>query len=140
MILLRDLEPPAMIQKAMMQNKAKTEATSSSIRYCPYKGFRTDVVSIIGNWAYRRCHVQDKIQELNGILLLLQQSVTDADNPFLREWGIWSIRNILEGNAENQEVVANMELQGSVNVPEVEDMGLRVEVDPTTRRAKLLNL
>ncbi|XP_073145492.1 uncharacterized protein [Henckelia pumila] len=137
---LRDLEPPAMIQKAMMQNKAKAEAMSNSIRYCPYKGFRRDVVSIIGNCAYRRRRVQDKIRELDGILLLLQQSVTDEDNPFLREWGIWSIRNILEDNAENQEVVANMELQGSVNVPEVEDMGLRVEVDPTTRRAKLVNL
>lgn len=140
MILLRDLEPPDMIQKAMMQNKAKAEAMPNSIRYCPYKGFRRDVVSVIGNCAYRRRHVQDKIRELDGILLLLQQSVTDADNPFLREWGVWSIRNILEGNTENQEVVANFELQGSVNVPEVHDMGLRVEVDPTTRRAKLVNL
>ncbi|KAL0364712.1 UNVERIFIED_CONTAM: Ataxin-10 [Sesamum angustifolium] len=137
--LLRDLEPPAIIRKAMIHNEAKDGTTSQPFKYCPYRGFRRDVVAIIGNFSYRKKLVQDEIRELDGILLLLQQCVTDEDNPFLREWGIWSMRNVLEGNTENQQLVANLELQGSVEVPEIAGLGLRVEVDPKTRRPKLVN-
>lgn len=139
--LLRDLELPAMIRKAMKQGENKEGTTSScSSKPCPYKGFRRDIVAVIGNCAYRRKHVQDEIREKNGILLLLQQCVTDEDNPFLREWGIWSVRNLLEGNAQNQRVVAELELQGSVDMPEISGLGLRVEVDANSRRAKLVNV
>ncbi|PON41222.1 Coatomer beta subunit [Parasponia andersonii] len=139
--LLQDLELPAMIRKTMKQG-ANQEGTRSSftLKPCLYKGFRRDIVAVIGNCAYGRKHVQDEIRQKNGILLLLQQCVTDEDNPFLREWGIWSVRNLLEGNAENQRVVAELELQGSVDTPEISGLGLRVEVDPSSRRAKLVNI
>ncbi|KAL2468067.1 ARM repeat superfamily protein [Forsythia ovata] len=138
--LLRDLEPPLIIRKTMRQSENQEATTSSSSKRCPYKGFRRDVVAIIGNCGYSRKHVQNKIREQDGILLLLQHCVIDEDNPFLREWGIWSVRNILEGNRENQQVIANLELRGSVDVPEITQLGLRVEVDPETRRAKLVNV
>ena len=139
--LLRDLEPPAIIRKVIKQGENEDgPASSSSKSSSPYKGFRRDVVAVIGNCAYRRKHVQDEIRERNGILLLLQQCVTDEENPFLREWGIWCVRNLLEGNVENQRVVAELELQGSVDVPEMAGLGLRVEVDEKTRRAKLVNV
>lgn len=138
--LLRDLEPPTTIRKAMKQDQIKEGTVSSSFRCCPYQGFRGDIVAILGNCAYRRRHVQDEIRDKNGILLLLQQCVIDEDNPFLREWGIWCVRNLLEGNAENQGVVADLELQGTVDVPELVGLGLRVEVDPATRRTKLVNV
>ena len=137
--MLQDLEAPTIIKKAVKQGENQ-EGTTSSLKVCPYKGFRRDIVAVIGNCAYHRKHVQDEIRDKNGILLLLQQCVTDEDNPFLREWGIWSVRNLLETNAENQRLVAEMELQGSVDVPELAGLGLRVEVDQKTRRAKLVNV
>ncbi|XP_049390876.1 uncharacterized protein LOC125855224 [Solanum stenotomum] len=137
--LLRDLEPPTTIRKAMKQDQITEGIISSSFRCCPYQGFRRDIVSIIGNCAYRRRYVQDEIRDKNGILLLLQQCVIDEDNPFLREWGIWCVRNLLEGNAENQGAITDLELQGTVDVPELARLGLRVEVDPVTRRTKLVN-
>ncbi|GMH00545.1 hypothetical protein Nepgr_002384 [Nepenthes gracilis] len=76
----------------------------------------------------------------SGILHLLQRFVTIEDNPFFREWGIWSVRNLLEGNVENQKVVADLELQGSVNVPEFAGLGHRVEMDSNTRCARLINV
>ncbi|XP_058216445.1 uncharacterized protein LOC131327350 [Rhododendron vialii] len=138
--LLRDLEPPTTIRKAMKQSEDQNGTTSYSSKRCPYKGFRRDLVAVIGNCVYRRKHVQDEMRERNGILLLLQQCVIDEDNPFMREWGIWAVRNLLEGNAENQRVVADLEVQGSVDVPEITSLGLKVEVDQKTRRAKLVNL
>lgn len=138
--LLRDLEPPAIIRKAFKQSENQNSAAASSSKPCPYKGFRRDMVALIGNCVYRRKHAQDEIRKKNGILLLLQQCVTDEDNPFLREWGIWSVRNMLEGNEENQRVVSELEIQGSFDVPEISALGLRVEVDQKTRRAKLINV
>lgn len=137
--LLRDLEPPASIRKAMKQGES-SKGSSCTSKPCPYKGFRRDIVAMIGNCSYGRRQVQDEIRQKNGILLLLQQCVTDEDNPFLREWGIWSVRNLLEDNAENQRVVAELELQGSVDTPEISGLGLRVEVDPNSRHAKLVNV
>ncbi|KAK0598539.1 hypothetical protein LWI29_035693 [Acer saccharum] len=138
--LLRDLEPPTTIRKAMRLSENQEGTSSYSTKTCPYMGFRKDIVAVIGNCAYRRKHVQDEIRERNGILLLLQQCVVDEENQFLREWGIWSVRNILEGNAENQQVVADLELQGSIDVPELSGLGLKVEVDQQTQRAKLVNV
>ncbi|CAJ2660884.1 ataxin-10-like [Trifolium pratense] len=139
LILLGDLEPPAIIRKGIKQSDNQDGASCSS-KPCPYKGFRRDIVALIGNCVYRRKHVQDEIRSRNGILLLLQQCVTDEDNPYLREWGLWCVRNILEGNEENQKVVAELQLQGSADVPEISALGLRVDIDPKTRRAKLVNV
>ncbi|KAL3631524.1 hypothetical protein CASFOL_024508 [Castilleja foliolosa] len=138
--LLHELEPPAIIRKAMINNDAKNKTISRHYKYrCPYRGFRRDIVSILGNCSYGKKHVQDEIRERNGILVLLQNCVIDDDNPFLREWGVWSMRNILEGNMENQQLVADLELQNSVDSPDIAQLGLRVEVDPRTRRPKLVN-
>ncbi|KAJ9539342.1 hypothetical protein OSB04_032075 [Centaurea solstitialis] len=130
--LLLDLEKT-------LQNRQNQNTTTSSGKLCPYKGFRSDIVAVIGNCAYRRKHVQDEIRAKNGILLMLQQCVTDDENPFLREWGIWGVRNLLEGNGENQRLVGELEIQGSVDLPELSGLGLRVDVDQSTRRAKLVN-
>lgn len=138
--VLRGLEPPQTIRKAMNQAGNQEATTSYSPKVCPYKGFRRDLVAVIGNCAYRRKHVQDDIRQKNGMLLMLQQCVTDEDNPFLREWGIWSMRNLLEGNSENQQAVAELEIQGSVDMPELTGLGLKVEVDQNTRLAKLVNI
>lgn len=106
----------------------------------PYKGYRRDIVSVLANATFRRKHVQDQVREGGGLFLLLQQCVVDENSPFLREWGLWAMRNLLEGNRENQREVAELELQNSVNTPAIAQMGLRVEIDQNTRRPKLINI
>ncbi|WJX84003.1 hypothetical protein P8452_66618 [Trifolium repens] len=127
LILLGDLEPPSIIRKGIKQSDNQDGANCSS-KPCPYKGFRRDIVALIGNCVHRRKHVQDEIRSRNGILLLLQQCVTDDDNPYLREWGIWCVRNVLEGNEENQKVVSELELKGSADVPQISALGLKLGV------------
>ncbi|KAL9321635.1 hypothetical protein ACSQ67_009688 [Phaseolus vulgaris] len=137
--LLGALEPPAISRKGLKQIENQDNASCCS-KPCPYKGFRRDIVALIGNCVYRRKHAQDEIRDRNGILLLLQQCVPDEDNPFLREWGLWSARNMLLGNDENQKLVAELEIQGCADVPELIALGLQVEVDQRTRRPKLVNI
>ncbi|CAI0397767.1 unnamed protein product [Linum tenue] len=130
--LLRELEG--------IPSATRREATTTTL--CPYIGFRRDVVATIGSCAYRRKHVQDRIRKCDGILLLLQQChvVDDDDNPFLREWGIWTMRNLLEGNVENQNVLGELVIQGIVHVPdELWGRGVTVEVDRKSGRAWIVN-
>lgn len=137
--LLWDLEPPAMVRKAIKHVESEEGRNSVNSKVCPYKGFRRDLVAVIGNCSFRRRHLQDEIRERGGIPLLLQQCVTDEENPFLREWSLWAIRNLLLDNAENQQEVSDLKLQGSVDVPEVAELGLHVELDPQSGRPKLVN-
>ncbi|KAL5061427.1 hypothetical protein RYX36_023164, partial [Vicia faba] len=138
LIVLGDLEPLAIIRKGTKQSENQ-DGASCSLKPCPYKGFKRDIVALIGNCVHRRKHAQDKLRNRNGVLLLLQQCVTDEDNPFRREWGIWSVRNMLEGNEENQKIVSELQLQGSADTPGISALSLRVEVDKKTRRAKLVD-
>ncbi|XP_039114107.1 ataxin-10-like isoform X2 [Dioscorea cayenensis subsp. rotundata] len=137
---LSELEPPSTIKKSMANGTSQMPTMADALKVCPYKGFRRDVVSVISNCLYRRKQVQDEIRRKNGIPLLLQQCVVDEDNPFLREWGLMAIRNLLEGNTENQREVAQLELQGTVNTTEIAELGLRVEVDERNQRPKLINI
>ncbi|GLJ13860.1 hypothetical protein SUGI_0221460 [Cryptomeria japonica] len=107
---------------------------------CPYKGYRRDIVSVLANASFRRKHVQDQIRECGGLFIILQHCVVDNENPFLREWGLWAVRNLLENNRENQKQVAELELQNSVNTSAIAEMGLRVEIDPNSRKPRLFNL
>ncbi|KAF8022993.1 hypothetical protein BT93_F0490 [Corymbia citriodora subsp. variegata] len=137
--LLRELEPPTIISIAMNHGQRQGNLDSKQLKRCPYKGFRRDIVAVIGNCLYRRRSVQDEVRCKDGVILLMQQCAADEDNPFLREWGIWTVRNLFEGNTENQRAVAELELQGTVNTPEIAELGLRVELDQKTRRPKLVN-
>ncbi|ERN13167.1 hypothetical protein AMTRI_Chr11g93510 [Amborella trichopoda] len=159
---LRDLEPPAIIKRAQAQSRndkpnedhenenasltstEEGESGGASViapkNKCPYKGFRRDIVAIIGNCTYHRKHVQDEIGREKGVLLMMQQCVVDEDNPYLREWGIWAIRNLMEGNLDNQREASELELLGSVDTPEISQLGLKVQVDQKSGRAKLVNV
>ncbi|KAJ4784107.1 Ataxin-10 [Rhynchospora pubera] len=136
---LEELEPPAIVRKSMVKEDNLFPVELDK-RVCPYKGYRRDLVSVIGNLLHRRKRVQDKVREKQAIPLLLQQCVVDEENPYLREWGLLAVRNLLEGNEDNQKEVAELELKEPITPPEISGLGLKVEVDEATKRAKLVNI
>ncbi|CAM6092059.1 unnamed protein product [Calypogeia fissa] len=105
----------------------------------PYLGYRRDIVAVIANISHRNTLVQDRVREKGSLLVVLQQCVVDKENPFLREWGLWAMRNLLEGNERNQQEIAQLEVKQSVNLPELQKMGLSVQIDPNTGRPRLVN-
>ncbi|KAI3933975.1 hypothetical protein MKW92_012077 [Papaver armeniacum] len=109
--LLRELEQPEIIKKYN-----RRDPTCVGKKVCPYKGFRRDIVGVIGNCLHERKHVQDEIRHKNGILLLLQQGVEDTENPGLRSFGNVAVNNLLYKNRENQQVVEKLR-NGTAFVP-----------------------
>jgi ataxin-10 len=124
------------------------QARRSSFLHCresfptwnPYKGYRRDIVAVIANASYRNFHIQEEVRETDGLYLVLEQCTTDSNNPFLREWGLWAIRNLLEGNPRNQHEFADLEAKASVANPELRDIGISVELNPETGRPRLVNV
>lgn len=65
----------------------------------------------------------------NGLHVLLT-CTTHATACFtLREWGVIAIRNVLEENTENQSVVKDLMAQGPVESADLEEAGVRVQLD-----------
>lgn len=133
------LEPPSTIRKAMERAQEDHLPALATEKVCPYNGYRRDLVAVIANCLHGRKQVQDEVRQLNGIMLLLQQCVIDEGNPYLREWGLLAVKNLLEGNEENQREVSELQMQEPILTPEIADIGLRVEIDKKTGNPKLVN-
>ena len=71
---------------------------------------------------------------------MLQQCTIDEENPFLREWGMLAVSYLLEGNSENQKIVAELQLQEPIQSPEIAELGLQVNVEKKTGKVKLVNI
>ena len=68
-------------------------------------------------------------QKRSGLHLILSCTSLAYGCFTLREWGIISIRNILDDNIANQEVVAKLEAQEVINTPELEKLGVKLNLD-----------
>lgn len=104
-----------------------------------YIGYRRDVVAVIANAGFRNFSIQEEVREKGGLLLVLQQCMPDSQNPFLREWGLWAIRNLLEGNSKSQSELADLEVRSAVDDPGLKGVGITVEINPETGRPRLVN-
>ncbi|XP_075458857.1 ataxin-10 isoform X2 [Ascaphus truei] len=90
-------------------------------------GFKAHLIRIIGNLCYKNKENQDKIFQLEGIPLILDNCSIDDNNPFLNQWAMFAIRNLTEHNKRNQELIAKMERQGLADSSLLNSMGFQVE-------------
>jgi hypothetical protein len=65
----------------------------------------------------------------NGLHVLLTCTTYATSCFTLREWGVIAIRNALEGNAENQAVVAELVAQDPAQSADLEHAGIKVKLD-----------
>ena len=90
------------------------------------------------------CHnhpaCQDKVRELNGLVTVLQRCQLDDNNPQIREWGIVAIRNLTEGNQDNQAFIASIEQQPQAvaNKDLLSGAGLELGVDRATGKVRIV--
>ncbi|RUS22844.1 spinocerebellar ataxia type 10 protein domain-containing protein [Endogone sp. FLAS-F59071] len=103
-----------------------------------FKYVKRDVVRVLGNLAAGNRSVQDEvstvsgsagvIRRLGGIPTILNQCNIDDANPYLREYAILALRNILAGNPENQALIAELTPVGAAQNPVLGEIGLQAEV------------
>jgi hypothetical protein len=93
-------------------------------------GQRVELLRAITNLCFGRQANQDAVRNTpQGIFTVLNQSQGgDERNPFLREWAILAIRAVTENNLENQRIIAELRVQGTVDSPVIAKAGLKVEL------------
>ncbi|PKA60052.1 hypothetical protein AXF42_Ash009736 [Apostasia shenzhenica] len=127
---LRELEPPTFSKRSYFNTQ----------KLCPYRGFRRDLVSVMSNCLRARKEVQDEIRKKIGLLLFFEHCVFDDDNPFLKEWRVLAVRNVLEGNEANQHYAAEFYVLRSISASEIVDLELKVQLDRKSGHIKLVNI
>ncbi|KAM6895537.1 ataxin-10 [Xenentodon cancila] len=93
----------------------------------PVISFKAHLIRLIGNLCHNNTTNQNKVRELEGIPLILDNCSIDSNNPFISQWAIFAIRNLLEHNAQNQELVAALEQRGPVDYSALRELGFLVE-------------
>lgn len=116
--------------KEMFSNASSVPQGVDSGELSPTHGFQRDLVRVIGNMCYHNVSNQDKVRELDGIPLLLDHCNLDDHNPYICQWAIFAIRNILENNKANQDVVSGMDPRGLADTSRLRQFGVQaVELD-----------
>lgn len=137
--LLRALGPPDNAKPSTGEQSSDDAKAQRFPRIDVYTGYRRDIVAVIANASHRSFTIQEAVRESAGLLVVLQQCMPDTNNPFLREWALWAIRNLLEGNSANQSELADLEIRSVVPDSRLQDAGMTVEINPETGRPRLVN-
>ncbi|KAJ1976400.1 Ataxin-10, partial [Dimargaris verticillata] len=90
---------------------------------------KRNLVSIIGNLGHRNKTLQDLARERGGVELILGHCNIDDNNPYIKEHAVLAIRNLLEGNTENQALVQTLEPQEAVTHPDIANLGFTAELN-----------
>lgn len=93
----------------------------------PSVSFKAHLIRLIGNLCHRHPGNQNQVRELDGIPLILDNCSIDSNNPFISQWAVFAIRNLLQGNPENQELVSAMDRRGNADYSALAALGLDVE-------------
>jgi len=96
--------------KTLSQLKQISESDRDSEN--PVFGFKRNIIRLIANLVYKCPQMQDWIRELDGIPLILDCCNIDAKNPYIMQWSIFAIRNIVHNNTSNQELLSQLATNG----------------------------
>ncbi|XP_059611038.1 ataxin-10 [Phlebotomus argentipes] len=69
---------------------------------------KTLLVRLMANLCHKNRKNQDLARELKFLLTICGCTTMDARNPMMKEWAIVALKNVLEGNAENQSIIASL--------------------------------
>ncbi|XP_062502373.1 ataxin-10-like [Corticium candelabrum] len=109
---------------------AQEKVAATSLPVDCGSSIKRDLVRLIGNLCYQNQTNQCKVREIGGIPAILSACNIDDSNPFIREWAVFAIRNLCDGNVENQALISQLEQQGMVDSPLWNQLGLEVSIGP----------
>ncbi|XP_041833523.1 ataxin-10 [Melanotaenia boesemani] len=109
------------------QNFSSFSGDGDPSSHSPVISFKAHLIRLIGNLCHSNPNNQNKVRELEGIPLILDNCNIDSNNPFINQWAIFAIRNLLEHNRQNQELVAALEQRGPADYSALRELGFLVE-------------
>ncbi|XP_011870358.1 PREDICTED: ataxin-10 isoform X2 [Vollenhovia emeryi] len=124
---------PSARGKAADVKASATEASEATAANDPQDhpayGFKAGLIRVIANIVHENKRCQDLFREIDGIPVLLDCCNIDARNPLILQWTILAVRNLCQGNPQNQEVIRNCKRTGVPGNPVLQEMGLTLHED-----------
>ena len=80
----------ANVESTVLSNTSTAQGQDSF-----FVGLKRDIVRLIGNLAYRSRHVQDRIRNCNGLIVMLSQCNIDDANPCKSSFWMFSLWSLL---------------------------------------------
>nr|XP_012224354.1 PREDICTED: uncharacterized protein LOC105673357 [Linepithema humile] len=106
----------------------------------PAYGFKAGLIRVIANMVHKNKMCQDLFREIDGIPLLLDCCNIDARNPLILQWTILALRNVCEGNLENQEIIRSCKKEGTLDNSVLQEMGLTLSEDADGKSIRIAPL
>ncbi|KAK5079408.1 hypothetical protein LTR64_002168 [Lithohypha guttulata] len=96
------------------QDKQRSSADQDPSTF-EWRNLKKLIVLVLSSLVWRSRTVQDQIREYGGVPTILSCTVYDGHNPYIKEHAVMCLKFLLEGNAENQAIVRELEAQGVAN-------------------------
>lgn len=93
-----------------------------------FPSVKSYIIVILSYLAFESFDNQEKIRELGGLALVLSNCIIDNNNSFIKEQAIVCLKYLLNKNPKNQQVVAELEAEKTVDDEVLQDVGYQVEV------------
>lgn len=93
-------------------------------------GFKRNLIRLIANFCSENLVNQNIVREMDAIPLILDCCNIDSQNPFILQWCVLCLRNLMHKNSENQLLLAQLTIaEGMAESTQtlLKEMGLRVE-------------
>ncbi|KAF3114357.1 copper transport protein [Orbilia oligospora] len=87
------------------------------------------LVQLVSLLVYRSKATQDEVRKAGGVVAVLGCFGIDEENPYIQQHATLCIRNLMEGNTENQKILRELEAREVVNGETLEAAGLEAYVD-----------
>ena len=102
-----------------------------------YDGYKSDIIAVLGNLAYRRPAVQGIMAKQGALELLLSSTKFDPDAAIVREWALWAVKNMCDNNPEVQAEIGKLKIDTVVVDEALSRQGMGVELDRATGKLKM---
>ncbi|KAI9769107.1 MAG: copper transport protein [Geoglossum simile] len=85
------------------------QATHENPDEFEWRNLKKLVVLVLSSLVWKSTEVQDQVRKYGGVEAVLGCCSYDGNNPYIREHAIMCLRFLLEANAENQQIVRELE-------------------------------
>lgn len=87
------------------------------------------IIEIISYLCHESFTMQEKVREYHGLELVLSNCMIDDNDPYIKERAIICIKILLDKNPKNQQFVAELEAEQTVDDEALREVGYEVEID-----------
>ncbi|XP_028405821.1 ataxin-10-like [Dendronephthya gigantea] len=93
----------------------------------PAFGFKRGLIQLTANTCFHNRTNQDCVRHMGCIPLLLDHCNVDDYNPYICQWAIFCLRNLLEDNHKNQDIIKSLTKLGMASNSRLTEAGFVVE-------------